>query len=121
MTTDSETLPFSIENFVKLFEQSESRKYLPAEGIKQIEKAIAEKDLLLLESLYKTLLAEKAADDAIVAKFLEKKQKLMDKAVIQSQQIYSDYVVKPQQQMRAVVEAEEHNSAEGILDNIPKN
>lgn len=121
MPTNLAAIPFSIENFVKLFEVSESKKYLSAEEIEQIQIAIEQKDTVLLQNLYQTLLAEKSADDAIVARFLDKKQELLDGAAIQAAEIYNQYVIKPKREEMAHREAQENGDPEDILSAFPLN
>lgn len=119
MPIDPFAIPFSIENFAKLFEISESKKYLSADEIQQITIAIAKKDMPLLQDLYGSLLAEKVADDAIVDRFLEKQQALMDGAAVQSTEIYNQYILKPKREQMATLEAQQNGNPENILDSFP--
>lgn len=121
MPTDLAAIPFSIENFIKLFEVSESKKYLSVEEIAQIQTAIEQKNTQLLQNLYQTLLAEKTADNTIVACFLDKKQESLDEAAIQAADIYNQFIIKPKREEMAHREAEENGNPEDILSAFPHN
>ncbi len=83
MDTSSATLPFSVENFVKLFEVSRFRKYLSLPDLQQIQRAIDEKDVSLLNVIYQTLLEEQKSNGEVIRKFIDKKNKIMDGMMVQ--------------------------------------
>ncbi|MBD3328116.1 hypothetical protein GF340_02310 [Candidatus Peregrinibacteria bacterium] len=111
-------VPFTIENFLKLFAKSDARKNLNSDEIAQIRTAIEHKDEQLLKNLFQILLEEKKSQDEIMDALTEDKEKIMDEFNITMESLHSKHVEGPKKEMLAEMEQEEKAEAENILKQI---
>lgn len=111
-------LPFSIANFKKLFENSESRKYMSDMEVRQVDVAIEEKDVMLLGKLYEILLLEQATGQEIIRDFVTTKNRVVDGFMAEAKGIEKKFAEAPFKKKVAAEEKSEQKSAEEMLKRI---
>lgn len=111
-------VPFTIENFLKLFAKSDARKNLSSDEIAQIRTAIEHKDERLLMNLFKILLEEKKSTEEIMSALNEDKEIILDEFNLSMESLHAKHVEGPKKEMLAEMEKEEKAEAENILKQI---
>jgi hypothetical protein len=111
-------VPFTIENFLKLFAKSDARKKLSSDEIAQIRNAVDHKDEHLLGNLFKILLEEKKSTEEIMSALKEDKEKILDEFNVTMESLHSKQVEGPKREMLAEIEQNEKAEAENILKQI---
>lgn len=109
---------FTIANFRRAFSQSPARQYMSDMDVEQVRKAVEEKDLMLLGSLYEILLREQVNSEDIVRDFVMTKNKILDGFMIETVNIEKKIVQGPKKAAAAKVERRERNRAEDILKKL---
>ncbi len=109
---------FSIANFRKLFTESNAKQYMSEMDIEQIRKAIEEKDLMLLGTLYDILLKEQVSNEEVVRDFIMTKNKILDGFMVESMSIEKKLVQAPLKKAAAKAEKKERKKAEKILEEL---
>jgi hypothetical protein len=107
--------PFSVENFVELFNNSDSKKFLAPEIIEQIRVAIENKDEELLKRLYPILVTESDNVAYILSDFGNEKRKIADQFVADCVETRKEYVEKPKEKARKAEESKEKGEADKLL------
>lgn len=111
-------LPFSIANFKKLFDHSESRKYMSDMEVEQVRAAVEEKDVTLLGKLYEILLLEQATGQEIIRDFVTTKNRIVGGFMGEAKGIEKKFAEAPFKKKVAAEEKSEQTSAEEMLKRI---
>ncbi len=118
MATATAQLPFSLQNFQKIFGLSPAKKYLTKYEVNQIREAMEKKDLPLLEKLYVVLHEERKTDEEIMRNFVISKNRIMEEYIHGVKEIRKAYIEEPRKKRAAKEEAREKAGAEKILKQI---
>ncbi len=118
MPTQTAVKPFSLVNFRALYEQAPSRQYLSKMEEEQIGAALKDKNIPLLEALYKILLQEQSSDAEIARDFIMTKNRILDDCMIDMKDIENKYLAKPLKKKRARTEKVERKKAEALLKQL---
>lgn len=111
--------PYSLENFQWLMENSSAKSFLSAEDLKEIEKALKNRDETTLKNHYSFILEEFAKEREININFALQQESLMLEFTSNVEAI--DQEVKTEQKARnSQAEEEEKAGAEDILEELYK-